>query len=261
MMKKNNLYNILLVIICFVCFSCKAKKAIIKSPEVNAQPIESKKAALSNIINSETQFSTFSTKASTLLNINGKKYDVTLNIRIKKEEAIWISVTAIAGLEVSRIMITPDSIKIMDRMNDEYLKKPFDYIHEFTNKKISYQTIESLLIGNCIPFTLTNSSKIMAENGVLNLKGVDQNLSYQLQFNSQYKSTTTILSDVLAQQALTVNTPFFEQVLNQWLPLKVTIDSKAATKQFKVEMEYNKTQLNIPIDFPFNVPKRFSVIE
>jgi hypothetical protein len=43
--------------------------------------------------------------------------------------------------------------------------------------------------------------------------------------------------------------------------VKVIIDSKTGKKQFKVEMEYNKTEINIPLDFPFNVPKRFSVIE
>lgn len=247
--------------ICFLSFSCKAQKNFIVQSEVKPRPLETSKTDLSPIITRELQFSTFTTKGVTKLNLDGKAYDVTLNIRIKKDETIWVSITALAGMEVSRILITPDSIEIRDRINDEYLEKPFSFIHDFTNEKINFQTLQSLLVGNCIPFTLNNNAELMMENGVLNLKGNDNGLSYLLQFNDQFKSTNAFLSDVLAQQSLNVNTPIFDKFADQWIPVKVIIDSKTGKKQFKVEMEYNKTEINIPLDFPFNVPKRFSVIE
>jgi hypothetical protein len=261
MIKIKILNKLFLMMFCFICFSSKAQKNLIVQSEVNPQLSETSKIDLSPIITRELQFSTFSTRGVTKLNLDGKEYDVSLNIRIKKDETIWVSITAFAGMEVSRVMITPDSIKIRDRINDEYLEKPFSFIHEFSNEKINFQTLQSLLVGNCIPFTLNNNTELMMENGVLNLKGNVRNLSYLLQFNDQFKSTNAFLSDVLTQQSLNVNTPIFEKVADQWIPLKVKIDSKTGKKQFKVEMEYNKTEINIPLDFPFNVPKRFSVIE
>ena len=234
---------------------------MIIKPSEAAQPIERKKTELLSIIAKESVFSTFSTKALTSLNLNGKEYDATLNIRIKKGEAIWVSITAFAGFEIARTIITPDSVKIMDKINGDYIKKPFSFIHEFTNKQIDYLTLESLLVGNCVPFTLNENSEITLDNALLNIKGNSQSLSYHLQFNNQFKATNTYLSDHFAQQALTVNTPVFELIANQLIPVKVSLDSKTEKKQIKVAMEYSKTQLNIPVDFPFNVPKRFSVID
>lgn len=261
MIKKIILNKILPLLICFLCFSCKAQKNLIVPTEVKPLPLEIPKPDLSLIITHELQFSTFSTKGITKMNLDGKVYDVTLNIRIKKDETIWVSVTAIAGMEVSRIIIKPDSIKIIDRINDEYLQKPFSFVHDFTNEKINFQTLQSLLVGNCIPFTLSHNTELMVENGVINLKGSDQSLNYLLQFNNQFKSTNAFLSDISLQQSLNVNNLTFEKVADQWIPVKVIIDSKTGKKQFKVEMDYNKTEINIPLDFPFNVPKRFSVIE
>ncbi|TKC01003.1 DUF4292 domain-containing protein [Pedobacter cryophilus] len=259
-MKRNILNKLLLLTFCAVFFSCKAKKAIIKETG-GSQPIENKKTELLSIRSKESVFSTFSTKAITNLNLNGKEYDATLNIRIKKGEGIWVSITAFAGFEIARTIITPDSVKIMDRINDDYIKKPFSFIHEFTNKQIDYLTLESLLVGNCVPFTLNGNSNIILDNALLNIKGNSQSLNYNLQFNEQFKATYTFLSDEFAQQTLTVNTPLFEEIANQLIPIKVSLDSKTAKKQIKVAMEYSKTQLNLPVDFPFNVPKRFSVID
>ena len=259
-MKRNILNKFLLLILCAVFFSCKSKKAVIKETEV-ISPIKSKKTELLSIMAKESVFSTFSTKALTNLNLNGKEYDATLNIRIKKGETIWVSITAFAGFEIARTIITPDSIKIMDRVNDDYIKKPFSFIHEFTNKQIDYLTLESLLVGNCVPFTLNINNEITLNNALLNIKGNSLSLNFNLQFNEQFKATHTFLSDEFAQQALTVNTPIFEEIASQLIPLKVSLDSKTAKKQIKVAMEYSKTQLNLLVDFPFNVPKRFSVID
>ena len=72
----------------------------------------------------QLNFNTFSGKAKTKLDINGSSNDVTLNIRIQKGQKIWVSVTAIAGIEVARALITPDSILVINKLQGLYLRKP-----------------------------------------------------------------------------------------------------------------------------------------
>ena len=57
-----------------------------------------------------------------------------------------------------------------------------------------------------------------------------------------------------------MNTQSFEMVSDKLVPLKVLINSKTRDKQIKVDMQYSKTMLNTVLDYPFNVPKRFSVV-
>lgn len=260
-MKKNILSRLFILFTVFVLFACKSKKPIIDSnTTVVNLPVTENKIGLKLIQASQLDFETFTTKAATQLDFKDKNFEVTLNIRIKKSEMIWISITAIAGVEVARVLITPDSIQVMDRINDEHLKKPFKFIHGFANKQVDFLTLEALLVGNSIPFTLTERSEISQNNGVVFLKGMVERLSYQVQFNEQFKVKKTFLEDKPAGQMLIVNNQSFESVNDKLVPLKVLIDSKTQDKKVKADMQYSKTMLNTVLDFPFNVPKRFSVI-
>ncbi len=60
-------------------------------------------------------FTTFSAKINVdYQGTDGKKYDVNANLRMYKDSAIWISITAIFGIEGLRAYITKDSVKILN---------------------------------------------------------------------------------------------------------------------------------------------------
>jgi hypothetical protein len=258
-LKKLKIVSFLMLFLTVIS-ACKSKKNLILSSNVPTKNTQISKSNLASIIEHQTQFSTFTTKAITDLNLNGKQYDVTFNIRIKKGEKIWISVTAIAGLEVARALFTPDSIQILDRLNEEYLNKPFSFIHDFSSPHVNYQTLEALLLGNCLPIALTEADVILNPNGWLTLKGRQQNMDYAIQINNQFKTRELLLFDDLQQQKMAVNMSVFEEIAGQFLPSNFNISALSPKKQLKVVMKYNKTELNIPLEFPFNVPKRFSEI-
>jgi len=101
-------------------FSCKSRKPLVvkrvAADTVAAiKPVDTKAAKLVAIKAKQTSFNTFSGKASTKLDINGNSNNVTLNIRIQRDHKIWVSITAIAGIEVARAQITPDSIFLVNR--------------------------------------------------------------------------------------------------------------------------------------------------
>ncbi|HTK20297.1 MAG TPA: DUF4292 domain-containing protein, partial [Mucilaginibacter sp.] len=116
-MRRNTLNRLLVVCICgsLTVFGCKAKKqAVIASKPVTTVPDKSL-SKLDAIRSSQLSYNTFSGKAKTKLDINGSSNDVTLNIRIQKGKKIWVSVTAIAGIEVARALITPDSLLVINK--------------------------------------------------------------------------------------------------------------------------------------------------
>jgi hypothetical protein len=255
-MKKNISSKIIFLLCVSFLFSCKSKKNI-----VVAATNKMVKADFSKIEAKQAKFKTFSTKAATNLTINDKNFDVTLNIRIKKGEAIWASVTYIAGFEVARAMITPDSLKIMDRINNEYIKKSINYLHKFSNDEIDYNSLEAILVGNCLPFALKNNSIINQKDGNTIITGQTNQMIYQLSLNSLLKPQSTLLVSDINQQKLEIDITAFQEIMNQLFAKTISLSSLAKDKSVKLIMDYDKTQLNQPVDFPFNVPKRFSVID
>src|ERR1700676_4128871 len=117
-------YIKLLIICCLlILVSCKARKHMVTNGASGniAKPTGNKRVELEAIRAGQTNFNTFSGKAHTTLDFSGNSNDVTLNIRIKRDQKIWVSITAIAGIEVARALITPDSILIINRLQSLYI--------------------------------------------------------------------------------------------------------------------------------------------
>jgi len=262
-MKKNILSRLCILIFCVAIVSCKSKQKMVSSDANNSgTELDAKaNANFKKILTQQTDFKTLSTKAATQLSIKGKSFDVTMNIRIKKGEGIWVSVTYFAGIEVARALITPDSIKVMDKINNEYLKKPFSFVQKYSNEKIDYATLEAILLGNCIPFTLNNKRELSVEKEGLVISGATNQIVYQVNFNSDIKPAFTSLKTADGLKNLIVNVGSFENIGGALVPKMLNIESVAGSQSIKMNMEYNKTVLNEPVDFPFNVSKRFSVID
>ncbi|MBD3747992.1 MAG: DUF4292 domain-containing protein [Sphingobacteriales bacterium] len=260
-MKRNIWSKLIICFFCLILFSCKAKKSVLNASSTIKSPEQTNAQYVDSIQLHQNDFKTFITKANTKLNLDGKEFDVTLNIRIKKGEGIWVSITAIAGLEVARALITPDSLQVMDRINTEYLQKPFSYLKTFTNPQVDYATLESLLVGNIVPLALNSNNQFLMNNEGLNLAGSNGALNFALLLNKSFKAFKTDLSDNQAQQSLEVKVTDFEKIEEQLFPKSISLASQAGKQQISVEMVYNKIQLDVPVEFPFNVPKRFSVID
>jgi hypothetical protein len=260
---RNNISNkALIFLISITIAACSSKKKIVKTFSTETVTLsKEKQLRQASLLLNQTAYSTFTTKAISRLAINDKDYDVTLNIRIKKGEVLWVSITAFPGIEVARALITPDSIKVLDRFNDDYINKPFSYINDYTNDDIDFATLEAMLVGNLIPLVLKNSNQIIVENGLYLLKDKTENMFYQAEFNQDFKTKSLLFLALNNTQKLNASISSFVKVNNYWLPVNINISSTAVNNKIDLKMEYSKTELNHQLDFPFNVPKRFSVID
>ncbi|MEJ7778248.1 MAG: DUF4292 domain-containing protein [Daejeonella sp.] len=268
---KRNILNkaIIILFLLGVLAGCKAKKAVLSpaplpsettvTPPVENNGIDPKQDRLLAIKNRTTTFNTLSMKAKTGLSIGNNSNDVTMNIRIKNNEAIWVSVTAIAGLEVARALITPDSVKVLNKLENEYIKKPFSYLYEFTNNKINFGTLQAVLIGNLIPEFISESTDVTITAAQAELKSVIGPIMYNVLVNGQNNVVQTRLSDALAGQSLIATYGDFRLLSQQQFPHAMLMKSQAKNKSITLDLSFTKVELDVPVDMPFRVPERFLI--
>lgn len=251
--------NKLLIICCVLAMvSCKARKQVmVNSRSAGASNPVTRE--LNTIRKSQADFTTFSGKARTRLDINGNSNDVTLNIRIQKGQKIWVSVTAIAGIEVARALITPDSLLVINKLEGLYMKKPFSYIYAYTSKQVNYSSLEALLVGNAIPQLLNEDSKFKADSGRTILTGNLQELVYKMILGPDMKVNHSELTDQTAGQSLVVDNTIFIQAENRVLPSQINMSSTAKSKKVQVNLHYIKADFDLPLEYPFSIPSRYSV--
>jgi hypothetical protein len=294
---RRNILNKLAVILCLlVLFSCKSKKhllvdrkpdttavvkdsalnkptatnptsvaastAVASKPTLTKTPVDTYKLdKLRAIRLKQLDFITFSGKAQAKLAIDGNSHDVTLNIRIQKNKQIWVSITAVLGVEVARALITPDSIKVMNRLETTYLKKPFSYIYAYTSKHLNYKTLESLIIGNAVPDLLRDDTSIRPDNGNTIINGSLQELVYQLNVGADLRVSRTAMSNGAAQQSIQVDNSAFVQVGARIVPSQINISSASGTKKIQADLHFTKADFDQNLTYPFTVPNRFSIIK
>jgi hypothetical protein len=240
-------------------FSCRAKREIIREAPGKTVIKGSKPEALQNIRSSTAKYSALAIKTRANLNIAGNENDVTLNIRIRQGEAIWVSVTAIAGLEIARLLITPDSVKLINRLESTYTRKPFSYLYDFTNRQVNFGTLESIIAGNPQKEVVTDQSELSIKGNAVELKRVVESMVYINRFNTLNKLVEASLKDDIADQSLLVNYGDFMEVQEQVFPQLVSIKSQVERKNVVIDLKYNRVAINETLAMPFTVPKSFTV--
>src|SRR5215204_182640 len=89
---------------------------------------------LQQMQNNRIAFKTFNAKLGVdYKGIDGKGHDVNANIKMYKDSAIWVSVNAILGIEAMRLLITKDSVKLLNKLEKTYAARGISFLHETTS--------------------------------------------------------------------------------------------------------------------------------
>ena len=148
-MYKRSHISILFCLI-FLGFACKTKKEIAVVTTVKEIDTKSPAYLLEKMYQNETKFETLSAKFSAELSTGGNNTFFKTTLRIRKDSAIWMSISPALGIEVARVLITKDSVFFMNRINETYFAGDFSYFSNLLNTEVDYELLEALLVGNAI---------------------------------------------------------------------------------------------------------------
>lgn len=73
-------------------------------------------------------------------------------IRMRKDSVIWVSITPLLGIEMIRVMITPDSLQYLSKIpeNKFYYTGTFEDVNRLTGIEFDFEMLQQLLVGNAI---------------------------------------------------------------------------------------------------------------
>ena len=257
-MNKNMLNRLLVALMTAAVLSaCSAKKRLAESNATTTTATG--KASLGDIRKKQTDYKTFSSRSKATVKVNGKAQDANLSLRIKKDEIIWASVTAFAGIEVARIYITPDSVKFINRLQSQYFEKPFSFLQQYAGRKIDFYSLQALMVGNSIPFTLEEGN-VIAENGTLKVEGKTEGLSFSNLYNEDWKPAAVTLVNSLIRQQLKITYGDYVSLGGALLPSSLELSSEVNNQQVGLTIDYQQPQFNVNQEYPFNIPSRYTAI-
>ncbi|MFO8054543.1 MAG: DUF4292 domain-containing protein [Bacteroidales bacterium] len=127
-------------------YSCKSWKKTREAPET----VEMKKLKELVEISSGKgiDYEFMSAKLSGNARLNGNSFRFTATLRMQKDSVIWISVSPGFGFEIARLLITPDSIKMVNRIEQSYIREEYSKIYGLLGIEVPFSGFQNLFTGN-----------------------------------------------------------------------------------------------------------------
>jgi hypothetical protein len=188
---------------------------------------------------------------------DGKNYEFNAFVRLQKNKIIWISVNDLLGFEAFRAMITPDSVKVLNKLDKVVQLRSVNYLQEMSHLPFDFNTLQSILLGN--PIYLDSNILFYRKDAqgisVLSVGPVFRNY---LTLNNDLYLKRSKLDDVDQLQARSCDITYGEYERTDTVMFstyrKIAVAEKA---RLDVEMSFKNIRFNENLDFPFSIPKNY----
>jgi hypothetical protein len=258
--------------------SCKPKKELSKKEIKDLiEEVYTTEQIITKLKENEFQFDGLSIKANIEYNADGKKNSFKSTLRIKKDSAIWVSITPIMGIEVARALITPDTVLMVDRIHATYFSGSFNYINQLFNVDLDFKMLQSLLIGNSIDFEENEKIFSQIDKHMLFLgttkkrrvkKAIKKDKESKLKEDNQsiwldpqtFKIKELFVTDLRSEQSFRANYSNHQKVENQMFPFTTRFFISSNQNAY-LGVEVSKVTLEKELNMPFSIPEKYEPVE
>lgn len=266
--------SLLCSLLIFSAYSCKTVKQINKAiapkdtsavviiDQSKLDSLQMINKTLESLGKNYIDYKTFNAKIKVEYQDNrGKQPDVTAIVRIIKDSAIWISLTAsFLNIEVYRALITKDSVILLNKQDREVQYRSLDYLQEVTEIPFDYETLQNLLVGN----------PVFVDSNIVHYKKTDNQILFSM-VGKYFKNLLTLsandytllhskLDDIDINRNRTADLTYsnYENKVGFDFSTyrEITVSEK---NKLDIRMNYKQYEFNKELSVSFNIPKNYTV--
>ncbi len=266
-------YTLIVVSLLAGLAACSPQRKIMKAPIRE----EGDDFLIAKLKEHELRFEWLTGKFSAEYENEGQTTSFNGQLRIRRDSLIWLSFSPMLGIEVFRIIISQDSVKFINRMNNTYFIGDYSYVNNFLHSNIDFDILQSFLIGNDLSVYENSSFRASIDNNAYKLTTADRRKLKKFVRNSQenprvliqniwidpvnYKITQANVREIQKpNMKLEAKYENFDEVSGQLFPHKLAFDL-SADHDIRVSVDFSKIILDIPQVFPFKIPSGYRSVK
>jgi hypothetical protein len=205
-------------------------------------------------------FTTFSAKIKVnYKDKEGEQPELTVILRMQKDSAIWLSINAtIFSYEAFRVLITRDSVKVLNKKEKVAQFRSVNYLQELTQLPFNFSTLQDIFLGN----------PIYLDSNVVSYRKNDQNILL-MNIGELFKHLVTISNnDYLLQHSKLDDV---DPIRNRTCDLTYSgYENKSGVKfaterrisvseksKLDIDMDFKQYSFNETLDLRFPIPKNY----
>jgi hypothetical protein len=247
--------SLFILLCCFgiIASACKRQK-ITATPTVATENTE--------FTVQEIDFNYFNSKSKITYKDAENNLTATVNIRMKKDSIIWLSISKV-GVEGVRSMITQDSIFVADKLKNEYTNYDFKSLSEKFGFTITFDLLQAAILGNLPMARKKEKVKLIKEKDFYLLRQNDQQVTIDNYISADNMKLKKILMvEQPTNNSLTLDYENFSMLNNFLFPYSSLISLQYQSSQgyynTLVTIQHLKAEISDKeLKFPFNVPQKY----
>ncbi len=270
----NILSRIILIFAVLASFSaCRSKKVVVNNTtdivNVEVKPSGDVLKSVDSIQSHYSDYKTLSLKFTSEYLEGEKSMEIKGLMKIKRDSFIWISIRPALGIELARILLTTDSVKIVDRINQEYFLGDYSFFEKKMNVKLNYSLVQAILTDEftVYPYKEVENSNLLSfelldtvPNPILqnNFFYKDENIIQQTFFRkSDYKIISNLINFKTSKRLININFIEFQLFNNKLFPTKLSANFKSTDKTLILNLLYEKVTFDAEVSSSFNISNNY----
>ncbi|MES2513675.1 MAG: DUF4292 domain-containing protein [Bacteroidota bacterium] len=265
--------------------SCKPKKHIQQTAQIQTEDtvgrcrllFKTAKSLSKHIKESELNYNWLSAKADAEVNIDGEDHNLDIRVKVRKDSAIWISIQAVGLIDIAKLLITKDSVKMVVYVKKQYFKGDFNYINQLLNADLDFDLIQAALIGNSADFDDDDSKmkpvvdrencqyllSTVRKRKLRRINSGQDSLKRSLQTMrlnpDNFKIINNSFEDASTNRSFHAKYDKFLASDSVFAPHNVNIEIRAE-KKIDLKISYVRIEINQPQKLTLNIPKNYDPI-
>jgi hypothetical protein len=276
----NKYFPIRFLLLAFVVFfySCGASKKTATTPPPTTAAEMTFEQVRDSMLRNIPACSALTAKGDIEFNSSsGNSGSFSFHMRMRRDSVIWLSIFPILGIalpvEVARILLTPDSIKALDKIHNVYYSDGYNAVNMLANADLDFAMLQSLLLAGYFPSRPDTLRSLYVENPHYLLTTIEK--KNQLR-NEEASSTLPFTWDIwlspadnrihkmhiaepVKQKNVKIDYSDFRDTGAGILPYRQDLNmaDEARQKTAQVIITFTKVTPVENVDFPFSIPRDF----
>jgi Domain of unknown function (DUF4292) len=211
-----------------------------------------REALLEKLHQPDFSFKWFYAKSKIEFDDSRNNQTINAEIRIKKDSVIFISVNAALGIYRAEMLITPDSVKFLDKFNKRFYPRDFNFIKQLTHMpNLNFDVLQKAILGCDFNFDKNNSTveKIDTTYKIESSQNQIQNIIWMNAFNLTMSKKQ--LRDRVINQSYEMNYADYRLLADRLFSFKRKVKIVSNSDNvYTVDIDYKKVTLNEPQIIP-----------
>ncbi len=245
-----------------VLFGCKSSQMATKPSGLPAITT----TQLLDSVRANSSYEFLSAKLAVNHSTAEKTQSFGVRARLKKDSIIWLSITPGLGIEAVRIVITPDSIKMLNRMEQKYFSESFERTNELLQMEVSFELLQSALTGEFVRLyeedvyllkPLVDLYTLEAKSDMIPTSNAPLKLEQRTEVDpSIWRVTRSVLRNLPRNEQILAEYNNFQQLENMIFPTSMRFRTQGK-ENIAVDLKWSKVEEKSTLRFPFNIPNKY----